>query len=221
MDEHTLTIGFARRAATYKRADLLLSNPDRLQWIARIGSLQIIYGGKAHPRDEGGKAMIRHVFEAAARLIDTIRTLYVEDCDLHWGGVLTSGVDLWLNTPQRPFEGSGTSGMKAALNGVASLSVLDGWWIEGCLEGITGWAIGHADLPEDPGAEASSLYDKLELLILPMFYGRTHVYATVMRSAIAINGSFFNTQRMVQQYMSNAYRTEDEPTAGSYAKATS
>ena len=222
LDERTLTIGFARRAATYKRADLLLSNPDRLQWLARhIGSLQIIYGGKAHPRDEDGKAMIQHVLEAAARLNDTIRIVYVEDYDLQWGGLLASGADLWLNTPQRPFEASGTSGMKAALNGVPSLSVLDGWWIEGCLEGITGWAIGHADLPEDAAAEASSLYDKLELLILPMFYGRPDAYATVMRSAIAVNGSFFNTQRMVQQYAANAYRIADEPPTGPYSLATS
>lgn len=205
-NERVFTIGFARRAATYKRADLLLSDPQRLEWLARhIGALQIVYAGKAHPRDEGGKAMIRRVFEAAAQMNDAVRIVYVEDYDLRWGRLLTSGVDLWLNTPQRPYEASGTSGMKAALNGVPSLSVLDGWWIEGCLEGITGWAIGHSDLPEDAKAEASSLYDKLEMLIMPMFYERPDSYAQVMRSAIAVNGSFFNTQRMVQQYVANAY----------------
>ena len=126
------------------------------------------------------------------------------------GRLITSGVNLWLNTPQRPHEASGTSGMKAALNGVPSFSVLDGWWIEGCLEGITGWAIGHGgEIAEDSAAESASLYDKLELLILPMFYGRPTAFADVMRSAIAVNGSFFNTQRMVSQYESNAYFPEE------------
>ena len=207
LDEEIMTIGFARRAATYKRADLLFSNPDRLRWIvSHVGPLQVIYGGKAHPRDEPGKDEIRHVFEAAAKLNHNLRIVYVEDYDLAWGHLITSGVDLWLNTPQRPHEASGTSGMKAALNGVPSLSVLDGWWIEGCLEGTTGWAIGHGDeLAEDATAEVASLYDKLELVILPMFYGRPTAFAAVMRSTIAINGSFFNTQRMVSQYMANAY----------------
>jgi starch phosphorylase len=119
---------------------------------------------------------------------------------------MTSGVDLWLNTPQRPQEASGTSGMKAALNGVPSLSVLDGWWIEGCLEGVTGWAIGpDDDLPHDSSEERTSLYHKLESVIVPMYYGRRFAYAEVMRSAIAVNGSFFNTHRMLDQYVNNAY----------------
>lgn len=212
LDEKVMTIGFARRAATYKRADLLFSNPERLQWIVRhIGPLQVIYAGKAHPRDEGGKALIRRIFEVAASLNHSLKIVYVEDYDVTWGKLITSGVDLWLNTPQRPHEASGTSGMKAALNGVPSLSVLDGWWIEGCLEGTTGWAIGHgAEVPEDTSAEVASLYDKLELVILPMFYGRPTAFAEVMRSTIAVNGSFFNTQRMVSQYMSNAYFPEEQ-----------
>lgn len=124
---------------------------------------------------------------------------------MRWAQLLTSGVDLWLNTPLRPYEASGTSGMKAALNGVPSLSVLDGWWIEGNMEGTTGWAIGHANGVEEPSAEIASLYDKLERIIIPMFYGRPTAFAEVMRSAIAVNGSFFNTQRMVAQYAANAY----------------
>ena len=123
-----------------------------------------------------------------------------------WGSRMTSGVDLWLNTPQRPYEASGTSGMKAALNGVPSLSILDGWWIEGCLEGVTGWAIGHGgEAAEDSASEAASMYDKLESLIVPMFYRQRSAYAEVMRHAIAINGSFFNTQRMLSQYVARAY----------------
>lgn len=204
--ESVLTIGFARRATAYKRADLLFSDLNRLRRIAHeIGPLQIVYGGKAHPQDGGGKALIRHVFEAAQQLKDTIQIVYVEDYDMRLAQLLTSGVDLWLNTPLRPYEASGTSGMKAALNGVPSLSVLDGWWIEGNMEGITGWAIGHANELEDVSVELASLYDKLERVIVPLFYGRPVAFEEVMRSAIAINGSFFNTQRMLFQYAANAY----------------
>jgi glycogen phosphorylase len=208
LNESVLTIGFARRAATYKRADLLFSDPERLRNIAqRVGPLQILYAGKAHPHDEGGKALIRRVFQAAASLnSDTIKIVYLENYEVALARLITSGVDLWLNTPQRPQEASGTSGMKAALNGVPSLSVLDGWWIEGCLEGVTGWAIGQDDdLPQDPSEEWTSLYHKLESVILPMYYGRPLAYAEVMRSAISVNGSFFNAHRMLDQYINNAY----------------
>lgn len=208
LDEKAMTIGFARRAAQYKRPELLLSDLDRLRSIARqAGSLQVVYGGKAHPRDEGGKAAIRAVFQAAEALRGKIPVVYVENYDAGWGQLLTSGVDLWLNTPHRPFEASGTSGMKAALNGVPSLSILDGWWIEGCVEGVTGWAIGSEELPnEDHQGEIASLYSKLEHTIVPMYYRRPKEYCEVMRSAIALNGSFFNTQRMLAQYVANAYR---------------
>jgi starch phosphorylase len=145
------------------------------------------------------------VFEAAEQLKDTIQIVYLEDYDMRLAKLLTSGVDIWLNTPLRPYEASGTSGMKAALNGVPSLSVLDGWWIEGNMEGITGWAIGHANEVEDASIEIASLYDKLERVIVPLFYGRPVAFAEVMRFAIAVNGSFFNTQRMVFQYAANAY----------------
>ena len=119
-----------------------------------------------------------------------------------------SGVDLWLNSPRPPQEASGTSGMKAALNGVPSLSVLDGWWVEGHQEGVTGWAFGEADGCEpDTPDEVESLYQKLESVILPLYYERPEEYALIMRSAIALNGSFFNTQRMLLQYIFNAYST--------------
>lgn len=207
LKEHIFTIGFARRAATYKRTYLLFSNLDRLRWISKhIGPIQIVYGGKAHPKDDAGKALIRRIFEAGAQLSGDVSVVYVEDYDLQWGALLTAGVDLWLNTPQRPYEASGTSGMKAAMNGVPSLSVLDGWWIEGCLEGVTGWAIGHGgETSEDSASEAASMYDKLETLIVPMFYGRPSAYGEVMRHAIAINGAFFNTHRMLSQYVAQAY----------------
>jgi starch phosphorylase len=150
------------------------------------------------------------VFEAASQLKDFVRVVYLENYEMALAKSICSGVDLWLNTPQRPEEASGTSGMKAALNGVPSLSVLDGWWIEGHVEGVTGWAVGQGgDAVENASAEAASLYDKLERMILPPFYGRSTAFAEVMRSTIALNGSFFNTQRMLGQYVSNAYFPEN------------
>lgn len=198
------TIGFARRAATYKRCDLLFTDPDRLLRAAReLGGLQILYGGKAHPADDPAKEKIRQVIELAKQLSsDELKIVYLEDYDWSLGAMLTSGVDLWLNTPKRPYEASGTSGMKAALNGVPSLSVLDGWWIEGWNEGVTGWAISDHDEDRD---EANSLYDRLEQVILPLFYQRPTEWQRVMRSTIAFNGSYFNMQRMLEQYVQNAY----------------
>ena len=209
LDISQLIVGFARRAASYKRSDLLFSNIEKLKWIAEhVGPFQLLYGGKAHPQDEEGKTLIRRVFEAARSLSGKVPLIYIENYDIRWGQLFTSGVDVWLNTPHRPFEASGTSGMKAALNGVPSLSVLDGWWIEGCIEGVTGWAIGHQVDVEDQSLEMASLYDKLERIVLPTYYGRPSAFAEMMRSAIALNGSFFNTQRMVGQYESNAYFPE-------------
>jgi starch phosphorylase len=129
---------------------------------------------------------------------------------MRWGKLITSGVDLWLNTPMRPQEASGTSGMKAAMNGVPSFSVVDGWWAEGHIEGVTGWAIGSSELAEDPSIEVATLYDKLEREIVPMFYGRPNRYTEIMRNSIALNGSFFNTQRMVLQYIANAYKMKSD-----------
>ena len=211
LEESLLTLGFARRAAAYKRADLLFSDPRRLSAMGKkAGPFQIIFGGKAHPNDAEGKALIRRVFEAAGQVDHNIRIVYLENYDMALARFITSGVDLWLNTPQRPQEASGTSGMKAALNGVPSLSVLDGWWIEGCFEDVTGWAIGRRDPMgrEDTRAETTSLYQKLEEKIIPLFYQQADAYAEVMRSAIAVNGSFFNTQRMLIQYEANAYFPE-------------
>ncbi len=210
LNPEVLTIGFARRASTYKRADFLFQDLERLKHIARdLGPLQLVYGGKAHPHDIGGKDLIRRVFGGTTAVSDTIRSAYVENYDMKWGKLLTSGVDLWLNNPMRPQEASGTSGMKAALNGVPSFSVVDGWWIEGYIEGVTGWAIGSSDIAEDLPSEGAALYDKLEREIVPMFYGRPTRYLEVMRSAIALNGSFFNTQRMLQQYVANAYSSHN------------
>jgi starch phosphorylase len=210
MDVDLLTIGFARRATAYKRWDLVFMDLDRLVKISRrTGPLQIIYSGKAHPRDEGGKELIRRIFQFKESLQNDIKIAYLENYGMEVGKLLTSGVDVWLNTPQPPMEASGTSGMKAALNGVPSLSILDGWWLEGHIEGITGWSIGENTRgthdPHDSTKDALSLYQKLEEVILPLFYNHPEKFVEVMRHAIAINGSFFNTQRMLQQYVVSAY----------------
>ncbi len=202
--EDRFTIGFARRAAAYKRADMLFTDAKRLTRIAEeFGGLQIVYAGKAHPHDELGKAIIHHVFEEAARLeSDLLRIVYLENYEWDLGAILTGGADLWLNTPRLPYEASGTSGMKAAMNGVPSLSTLDGWWIEGCIEGATGWAIAEST---DESEEADSLYEKLESEILPIYYRYPEKWSEIMRMSLAINGSFFNTHRMLHQYVTNAY----------------
>jgi starch phosphorylase len=207
-DASVFTIGFARRAATYKRADLLFKDIQRLKSMSQTaGPIQILYAGKAHPHDQGGKDLILRVIQAAAGLSDNIKIVYLENYNMALAKVITAGVDLWLNTPQRPQEASGTSGMKAALNGIPSLSVLDGWWVEGCVEGVTGWAIGFDTqiVGDESAAEVASLYDKLEFQIIPMFYRAPEAYGQIMRSCIALNASFFNTHRMLSQYKANAY----------------
>ncbi len=207
-DLDRLTIGFARRATAYKRAELLFSDEDRLAALSRRhGGIQIVMAGKAHPRDEKGKAIIQRIFESRRKLEGRISIAYLEGYDMNLGLQLTSGVDVWLNTPERPLEASGTSGMKAALNGVPSLSVIDGWWVEGAVEGVTGWSIGDESTSgNDRGIDSRSLYDKIENAILPAFYDRPAEYARIRRSCIVLNASFFNTQRMVLQYVRDAYQ---------------
>ena len=210
MDVDFFTLGFARRAAAYKRGDLLFSDLERLKEIAaRAGPFQIVYAGKAHPQDQTGKELIKRIFQASQSLKSAIKVVYLENYDLDLGKMLTSGVDVWLNTPQPPLEASGTSGMKAAMNGVPSLSILDGWWIEGCIEGLTGWSIGsgerEAGIAQNHSRDAAFLYDKLEQVIVPLFYRDRRGFVDVMRHAIALNGSFFNTHRMLLQYVLKAY----------------
>jgi starch phosphorylase len=210
LDVDLLTLGFARRAAAYKRPDLLFTDLERLKQIAiKVGPLQVVYAGKAHPQDSAGKEQIQRIFRAKESLRNDIKIAYLENYRMELGKLMTSGVDVWLNTPQPPMEASGTSGMKAAVNGVPSFSVLDGWWIEGCVEGVTGWSIGPPDGTKgavgDHTQDAVSLYDKLEEIIAPLFYKDRPGFVDVMRYAIALNGSFFNTHRMLQQYVLKAY----------------
>ncbi|MFY9608871.1 MAG: alpha-glucan family phosphorylase [Blastocatellia bacterium] len=207
----TLTIGFARRATPYKRADLIFSHLDRLLELSKQdGPVQLIFAGKAHPKDYAGKELIQRVFEVSRLVRDQMAIIYLENYDIEMAKLIISGVDLWLNTPQQPLEASGTSGMKAAHNGVPSLSSLDGWWIEGHIEGVTGWSIGSVGTAE-PGSDpvrkrdAEELYQKLGGDIAPIFYQDRRRWIDIMRNSIALNASYFNTHRMVQQYVTNAY----------------
>jgi starch phosphorylase len=211
-DAQTLTFGFARRATGYKRAALVFSDLERLAQIARhVGPLQFVFAGKAHPRDADGKAMIARIFAAAAALRGRVAVAYLPDYDMDLGKLLVAGADVWLNNPMPPLEASGTSGMKAALNGVPSLSVLDGWWVEGCVEGVTGWAIGRDGAPVARSAadlereHVEALYAKLERAVLPLYYKERERFQEMMRWCIALNASFFNTQRMVLEYLYEAY----------------
>ncbi|ALP53764.1 alpha-glucan phosphorylase [Candidatus Tenderia electrophaga] len=198
------TLGFARRMTAYKRPDLLFSDLERLQEIARRHPIQIVLAGKAHPKDASGKQLIETLHNHIRELGSVIPVAYLPDYDMATALALVSGVDVWLNTPLRPMEASGTSGMKAAFNGVPHVSVLDGWWIEGCIEGITGWAIGD-DASSANGNDAGHLYQKLEQTILPLYYEDRAGWTAIMKGAIAKCASYFNSQRMMRRYASEAY----------------
>lgn len=207
LDPEVLTIGFARRAAAYKRADLIFYDINRLVDISRkYGKIQLVFSGKAHPKDWSGKELVRKIVQISQQLRGEIEVIYLENYNINLAKRMVSGVDLWLNTPKKPQEASGTSGMKAAHNGIPSLSILDGWWIEGCIEGFTGWSIGSApDIESSDQEDAASLYDKLQNVVIPIYYKNRGKWVNIMRHCIAINASFFNTHRMVLQYVLNAY----------------
>ena len=207
LDPEVLTIGFARRATAYKRADLIFYDINRLVDISRkYGKIQLVFSGKAHPKDWAGKELIRKIVQISQQLRGQIEVVYLENYNINLAKRMVSGVDLWLNTPKKPQEASGTSGMKAAHNGIPSLSILDGWWIEGCIEGFTGWSIGSApDIESSDQEEAASLYDKLQNIVIPIYYKNRGKWINIMRHCVAMNASFFNTHRMVLQYGLNAY----------------
>lgn len=209
MDYETLTIGYARRMTAYKRADLLFTDIDRLEKIG-TGKIQIIYSGKAHPRDTEGKRLIEKIFSYIQRLKGRIKIAFIQNYNMKTALKLISGVDVWLNTPLRPLEASGTSGMKAAHNGVINFSVLDGWWIEGHIEGYTGWSIGQA--PTEIGTDnninemdAEDLYKKLENTIIPIYYNDRKTWIRMMQNAIGKNAYYFNSHRMMRRYVTEAY----------------
>lgn len=212
MDYDTLTIGFARRATAYKRHTLIFSDIERLRRVAKRGRIQLIFAGKAHPRDELGKKMIEEIFRYKQALKDEILIAYLKNYNVGLAAMMVSGVDVWLNTPLPPLEASGTSGMKAAHNGVINFSVLDGWWVEGWVEGITGWAIGptpeeRACMPlgEQIAMEINDLYGKLEHVIIPMYYGRRGEWVKLMKNSIGKLASHFNSYRMMYRYVTEAY----------------
>ena len=209
MDIDTLTIGFARRSTAYKRADLLFSDIDRLEKIGS-GKIQLIYGGKAHPKDIPGKELIEKIISYKTDLKGKIKIAFIQNYNMEIALKLVSGADIWLNTPLRPLEASGTSGMKAAHNGVINFSVLDGWWIEGHIEGFTGWAIGPAAKEIVPDnnmnqIDAEDLYNKLEKIIIPLYYDDRKTWIRMMQNAIGKNAYYFNSHRMMRRYVTEAY----------------
>jgi starch phosphorylase len=210
MNYDDLTLGFARRATGYKRTDLLFSDIEKLKKVNNKGRIQLIFSGKAHPRDDSGRKLIEQIIGYAQDLKNEIKIVYLSNYDMDLAAKLVSGVDVWLNTPLRPLEASGTSGMKAAHNGVINFGVLDGWWIEGWIEGITGWAIGPQSnesfsVEEDRRRELEDLYNKLENIIVPMFYNSRGEWTKMMKNSIGKIAYYFNTHRVVQRYATEAY----------------
>ena len=190
-------LAFARRMTAYKRPDLLFTDLERLKALDRALPFQIVLAGKAHPHDQAGKELIAGLHQHLAALDGVVPCVYLRDYDMALAQSLVAGADVWLNTPLPPYEASGTSGMKAAFNGVPSLSVLDGWWVEGCIEGVTGWAID----------DAPSMYDKLERVILPLYYANNaeRGWTAVMQGAISKSAAYFNSHRMMRRYATEAY----------------
>jgi glycogen phosphorylase len=210
MDTDALTLGFARRATEYKRATMIFSDLEKLKEVNSQGKIQLIFAGKAHPKDESGKNLIKEIYEFKYRLKGEIEIVYLENYNLEMAQKLTSGVDVWLNTPMPPMEASGTSGMKAAHNGVVNFSVLDGWWIEGCVEGLTGWSIGPSPnqaVSEEQRRkkEIADIYNKLEYTIIPKFYHERDSWIGLMRNSIGKVAYYFNTHRMMRRYATDAY----------------
>ncbi len=204
LDPELPILGFARRMTAYKRPDLLFADLARLKAIAAKQPFQLVVAGKAHPHDAGGKRLIEQLHGYLRELAGSVAMVFLPNYDLDLAHHMVAGADVWLNTPLRPYEASGTSGMKAAFNGVPQLSVLDGWWVEGCIEGVTGWAIGD-DSPNANGNDAAMLYDKLEQVVLPLWYGDRAGWVAVMKGAISKNAAYFNSHRMMRRYATEAY----------------
>jgi len=197
-------LGFARRMTGYKRPDLVFHDLARLREINARYPLQIVMAGKAHPQDQEGKALIRAI-HADMRQVKPLLAAFLPNYDMRVAAKLVAGADVWLNTPLPPLEASGTSGMKAAFNGVLNFSVLDGWWVEGWNERVTGWAIGKDTGSTDAAAHAAELYRKLETVILPLYYADRERWIWMMKQAISKIGSVFNSQRMMRRYTTEAY----------------
>jgi starch phosphorylase len=214
LDGDCLLVGFARRAASYKRADLIFGDPERLEKLFEGRRLQLVFAGKAHPADHEGKAMVARVVAAARRWPNNV--VFAENYEMTLGALLTRGCDVWLNNPRRPKEASGTSGMKAAMNGVLNLSILDGWWPEGCEHGVTGWRFGgplndKVDLAADAtrqldDADRDSLYDTLADQVMARYYGDRDAWVGMMMNSVAMSSWRFSSDRMVEDYFRELYR---------------
>jgi len=199
-----LTIGFARRAAPYKRSDLIFSDKSIIEPLLKNRKLQIVFSGKAHPNDFTGKAIIANLFKMSEIYPDSI--VFLQDYDMRIGKLLTRGCDVWLNNPIRPMEASGTSGMKAAMNGVLNFSVLDGWWPEGCQHGINGWQIGNGYEGENcDEMDSHSLYQVLQNEIIPTYYNNRTKWIDMMRSSIEMATDHFSAARMLNDYYEMLY----------------
>jgi starch phosphorylase len=209
LDPAALTIGFARRSATYKRPDLLLRDPERFAALVKDHKVQLLFAGKAHPADQEGKAVIARLVAALREWPESVA--FLENYDMGLGRLLTRGCDVWLNTPRRPMEASGTSGMKAAMNGTLNLSVLDGWWPEGCEHGVTGWAIGDGTVGDDPDEDdLQALYETLEGEVLPAFADPVR-WTRMMRASIRMATERFSSDRMVREYFARLYSVTSPP----------
>ncbi|MCL2767493.1 MAG: alpha-glucan family phosphorylase [Synergistaceae bacterium] len=213
LDPNVLTLGFARRAATYKRADLLFSDMKRFKEVLETGKVQFLFAGKAHPKDDGGKKLLQRIIQVSKEIGKEIPIVFIENYNMDIASLLVQGVDVWLNNPIRPREASGTSGMKCTFNGIMNFSVLDGWWIEGWIEGVTGWSIGPEPSEDDlinydESQDAVDLYNKLEKKIIPTYYNNREKWIEMMQYTIALNASFFNTARVVREYCEKAYNVD-------------
>ncbi len=199
LEASRLTIGFARRFATYKRANLIFKDLQRLTEIG-AGNIQFVFAGKAHPRDQGGKMLIKSIFEGAKKIQNEIPVVFLENYSMDTGLIMTAGSDIWLNNPIRPMEASGTSGMKAAMNATPNCSILDGWWPEACIHGVNGWAIGKGEDHRDDDRDAKNILDVLEMEILPMWKNRAQTWPHIMKHSIETS-SRFTGARMMHEYV--------------------
>jgi starch phosphorylase len=202
LDARLPILGFARRMTAYKRPTLLFADTARLLSIQAKSPFQLIMAGKAHPRDEEGKQLVRQLLGLARELAPRLGLVFLPDYDLDAARALVAGCDVWLNTPLPPLEASGTSGMKAAANGVLNLSVLDGWWVEGCIDGVTGWSLGAE---QDEAAASRKLYDCLEQVVLPLYHRNRAGWIGMMKQSVSKLASYFNAHRMMRRYAAEAY----------------
>ncbi|MGI5852986.1 MAG: alpha-glucan family phosphorylase, partial [Bacillota bacterium] len=204
LNPDNLLIGFARRAVPYKRSDLIFSNPEVIEPYLCDGRIQIIFSGKAHPLDDQGKAIVARLVSFSKAYPNSV--VFLENYDMEIGRLLTRGTDVWLNNPKRPLEASGTSGMKAAMNGILNVSVLDGWWPEGCIHGVNGWEFGHGyEGPLADEIDLAGLYQVMLDQVAPTFYENRPQWVRMMRAAIDMSVERFSASRMLQEYYSRMY----------------